>query len=187
VTILFIILWIHLPRGGSQLPPGFTISSGPLFLLLTALRGLITDPTPLPRFSDRYHCGYFLLDLLMLLYGLHEPWIRLTISVCRFVAGGRLIRLWPYGFYCGVHFASQYITLLDFVSSFSQLYDEESEDSTHLTVLCAMKAASFWWAGGWICWINRHFLSWNQRGSTAIGPQRDIARHRWRREEWLRS
>jgi hypothetical protein len=70
----------HLPAGGSRLPPGSAISPGASLPLLAALRGQIADPTPLPRFSDRHHCGVFLDDLLMLLYGLHHSWIGL-ISV----------------------------------------------------------------------------------------------------------
>jgi hypothetical protein len=49
----------YLPAGGSRLPSGSSISPGPFLLLLAALRGQIPDPTPLPRFSDRHHCGVF--------------------------------------------------------------------------------------------------------------------------------
>jgi hypothetical protein len=81
----------HRPAGGSQLPPGFTISLGPFLHFLEALRGQMADPTPLPRSSDLHYYGVFLGDLLMLLYGLHHFWI--GFSLCCFWADGRLIQL----------------------------------------------------------------------------------------------
>jgi hypothetical protein len=71
-----------LPAWGSRLPPGSTISPGPFLPLLAALRCQTADPMPLPWFPEWYHCGLSLGDLLMLLYGLHRPWI--GFSLCRF-------------------------------------------------------------------------------------------------------
>jgi hypothetical protein len=65
----------------------------PLFpwVFLAALRGQIADPKRLPRSSDRHYCGVFLGNILMLLYGRHHS--RIRRSLCRFIAGDRLIQL----------------------------------------------------------------------------------------------
>jgi hypothetical protein len=78
----------HFPAGGSQLPPGSTISPSSSLPILGALCGQIADPTPLHQFSDRHHYDLSLVDNLMFLHGLHQSWIKL--SFCHFFVGGRL-------------------------------------------------------------------------------------------------
>jgi hypothetical protein len=67
-------------HGGSSLCMWWSIPSTKYNLLLAAPRGQILVPTLLPQSYDQHHCGFFLGDLLMLLYGLHHSWIRFSLG-----------------------------------------------------------------------------------------------------------